>query len=188
MSDQRPPQSHRAEAGVGIGLRYAAIVALALVITIGGATMLLSDRSSSPASETGSLGIDQGDDCFGTATTLDPDGSAPPCQPPSSRDGVARLAAIELLGPDRFAGIWYETGGTVLVVGFVGEEPSLEDMPGVDRVIEREMSLVQMEALAAERNASQMGGLFWRVNVVDGVVEGIPDNRDPAESEPGGEL
>ena len=168
----------------GWRLRYAAAAFVGILAVIGGAALFKaashSDSTSTPVATPTT-------DC-NVATTVGPDGFAPPCPDPRSRSEVARAAALDLLGEEGFAGLWNEPGGSELVLGYVGDPPSLADLPGVDRLAERELSLAELEAVAAERNEAQLGGLFWRVDVRRGVVEGIPDNKDIPKGSRGSEL
>ena len=111
-------------------------------------------------------------------TTTSPDGTPGPCLEASERADLARSAALEVLGTARFAGLWFEDDGATLVLGYLGEQPSFEDIPGVDRMEERTMSLAELEELARVNNEAEGdSGYHWRIDVAAGNVYRIEAGR-----------
>lgn len=104
-------------------------------------------------------------------TVAPPTGDAAACADPVTREERVLEVVVRLMTPDTFAGMWFEDGGRDLMVGYVGDPPDLDRFPGVTALVERERSLVDMQRLAAERNAGEAIGHRWRVNVRDGTVE-----------------
>lgn len=154
--------------GIATGLTYALAAAVIVTLVVGGAALLLLDR--------------RGDDVAASVEWCHADWTgvtfAPrdDCPEPSTRGERAIAAIVAVMEPDNFAGLWHENDD--LVVGYVGSAPDLELLPGVSRLVERTMTLAEMEQLAAERNENEDIGSQWRVNVAQGTVEKI--SREPS--------
>lgn len=124
------------------------------------------------------------DACPWTSTTIAPDGLVLPCPEPQTDEERALAAAYRLLGEEGFAGMWLEDEGTAIVVAYVGVEPDINDLPGVDKLVERERSLRELSLEAEQLNETNDDpSFFWRVNVLDGSVEreGIGERVEEAD-------
>lgn len=73
------------------------------------------------------------------------------------------------MSPETFAGLWIENGQDIHV-GYVGDPPSLADLDGVTTLVEREMSLAEMNQIAADRNSDEEAGYRWEVDIATGTV------------------
>jgi hypothetical protein len=153
---------------------YALVSAAAAFVLIGGVGVIAArERANNETGPSATSGT-----C--TETTTSADGEIVPCRPPTERDEIARQTAIELLGSERFAGLWFEDDGTTLVLGYVGEPPPLaEDFPTVDRMVQRDSSLADLEELAQQRNEAEGdSGYHWRIDIPEGTVYRVERGRE----------
>jgi len=96
-------------------------------------------------------------------------GTEPSCGEPGTDTEQALAAVVQVMSPETFAGLWIENGQDI-VIGYVGEPPALADLPGVATLVEREMSLAEMNQLAADRSADEEVGFRWEVDIATGTV------------------
>ncbi len=149
------------------GWLIAAVAATAVILAIGTVAALVRGVQDTPA---GSVS-----ECTSETTTTDLSGQPTPCPPPSDEADIARAAALSLLGDDGFAGLWYSDDGQTLNLGYVGEEPPLELLPGVDNLVERTITLAELERMLDENNAAEGdSGFIWRLRIESGTIERVP--------------
>jgi len=149
--------------------RTAIAAAVVVVVAVGGAVAVLRSGSL-PSAEVVTLSLSAPDDCY-SATTLPADGSGVPCPPPESVVESAVLNAMTVLGVDGFGGAWLDNDGSELVVAVVDSDVSIDDLPGVERLVQREQSLRELEYEAAARTAAETDSSYvWVVDVPEGIL------------------
>ena len=140
------------------------VTAATLALAIGAIALI---ATSETAPEVIAVSLRAPAECF-AATTTSPD-SQSPCPPPDSEVDQAVLNAMQILGIDGFGGAWLEEDGTELVVAVVDSDITAADLSGVTRVIQRDVSLHNLEEEAAVRTAAEADNSFvWIVDVPSG--------------------
>ena len=168
------------------GWAIAAVAALAIVVSIGGVVLLFGGDQSDDVAPGG---LTDDDSCwlydqrpgdhvvFTVAPTTGPRAD---CPEPEGRWEIAWVAMLSVLDEDHFAGMWWENDMQDLVVAYVGQAPNLDDLPGVTRLVERDKSLKELDALARERNNAAATDVdrCWRVDYQTGTLQCSPPNFD----------